>query len=131
VEHATVRLYAGLLLALLAALAGVLLGLWWAPFPVALALGAAIGKARVAIPAGGLIGLLAWFLPLAAAHERYGLGPTATGLAAIMGFDHLLLLPVVLTVLVGTLLGLTGAWTGQAARQLVVPAARVDATRNG
>jgi hypothetical protein len=126
-----VRLYAGLLLALLAALAGVLLGFWWTPFPVALALGAATGKARVGVPAGGAIGLLAWLLPLAAAHERYGLGPTATSLAAIMGFDHLLLVPVVLTLLVGTLLGLTGAWVGHAARQLVAPAARVDATRNG
>ena len=125
------RMYAALLLATLATLAAVLLGMWWAPFPVGLAIGIVTGRARIAMPAGAGIGLLAWLLPLAATQERYGLGRTATSLAAIMGFDHLPAVPVILTLLVGALLGLTGAWLGSAAREVVAPAARVDAARNG
>lgn len=125
------RLYATLLVALLGALAGVLLGMWWAPFPIGLAIGIISGRARLAVPAGAGVGLLAWLIPLAVAHERYGLGRTATSLGAIMGFDHLPVVPVVLTLVVGSLLGLTGAWLGSAARQVIAPATRVDATPNG
>jgi hypothetical protein len=35
-----------------------------------------------------------------------------------MGFDHQAAVPVVLTLLVGTLLGLTGAWLASAIRSL-------------
>jgi hypothetical protein len=113
-----VRLYGVILLATLLALAGVLLGVWWAPFVVGLALGAVSRRARIALPAGACVGLLAWLIPLAVAHERYGLGRTAQSLAAIMGFDHQAAVPVVLTLLVGTLLGLTGAWLAAAIRSL-------------
>ena len=58
-------------------------------------------------------------------------GPTATVLAAIMGFQHQPLLPLILTLLVATLLGLAGAWIGSAARGLVALSARVDANGNG
>ena len=108
-----------------------LLGFWWVPFPVGLALGAVNLRARSAVPIGAGIGLLAWAIPLLVAHGRYGLGPTAQALAAIMGFGHQGLVPVVLTLLVGTLLGVSGAWLGSAARQVVAANARVDATRNG
>ena len=111
------RLYAVLLVALLIALGGVLLGLWWAPFIVGVALGVVLPLARVAVPAGAAAGLIAWALPLVAIHGRFGLGTTAESLAAIMGFGHQGLLPVVLTVLVGTLLGATGAWLGSAGRR--------------
>ena len=124
------RLYITLLLATLAALAAVLLGVWWAPFAVGVITGAVVGRARVAIPAGAGVGFLSWLVPLAVAHGRYGLGPTAQALAAIMGFDHQQVVPVVLTLVVGTLLGLTGAWLGAAARGVVASSARVDATRN-
>jgi hypothetical protein len=113
------RLYIGLLLAAMIGLAGVLLGLWWTPFVVGVAVGAAYPRARIAIPAGAAIGLLAWLTPLAAAHGRYGLGPTAQSLAAIMGFGHQAVVPVVLTLVVGTLLGLAGAWLGLGGRRLV------------
>jgi hypothetical protein len=109
-----VRLYVAVLLAALLALAGVLLGWWWAAFPVALLLGAVVGRVRVALPAGAGLGLLAWLVPLAVAQSRYGLGPTATSLAAIMGFDRQAGLPVVATLVIGALLGLTGAWLGSA-----------------
>lgn len=112
------RLYGSLLLGALVALAGVLLGLWWAPFVVGVALGVVVPRARIALPAGAGIGLIAWLVPLAVAQERYGIGPTARSLAAIMGFDHQAAVPVVLTLLVGTLLGLTGAWLASAIRSL-------------
>lgn len=112
------RLYVTLLIAALVSLACVLLGLWWAPFALGVITGAVVGRARVAIPAGAVVGLLSWLVPLTAAHGRYGLGPTASALAAIMGFDHQQVVPVVLTLAVGTLLGLTGAWLGSAARGL-------------
>ena len=117
------RRYVALLLAGLLALAGVLLGYWWAPFVIGLVFGAQERRSRVAVPAGAAIGLVAWLIPLAVAHERYGLGPTAQSLAAIMGFGHQGTIPVVLTLVVGALLGLTGAWLASAARALV-PAAR-------
>lgn len=119
-----------LLLGTILALAGVLLGVWWAPFVVGIGVGGAERRARVAVPVGALVGLLAWLLPLAGIEVRYGLGPTAEALAEIMGFGHQGSLPLVLTLVVGTLLGLTGAWVGSAARSIVASNARVDATRN-
>ena len=124
------RLYATLLLGALAALVGVAFGLWWAPFVVGLAVGAIAGRARLAVPAAAVIGLLSWLFPLAAVHARYGLGPTASSLAAIMGFDHAGAVPVILALIVGALLGLTGGWLGSAVRAVVAPNARVDGLRN-
>jgi hypothetical protein len=112
------KLYIAMLLAALVALAGVLLGVWWTPFPIGLALGAVVPRARIAVPAGAAAGLIAWLVPLAVAHERYNLGPTTQSLAAVMGFAHKAAVPVVLTLLVGTLLGLTGAWLAGAGRSL-------------
>jgi hypothetical protein len=139
------RRYIAILLAGLLALAGVLLGLWWAPFATGLALGVLERRARVVVPAGAAIGLVAWAIPLAAIQAQYGVGATAASLAAIMGFSHQGLVPIVLTLLVGGLLGVSGAWLGATARGLVTrnllsptpPAgdgfgrASVDAARNG
>ena len=113
------RLYLFLLVAGIVAIAGVLVGLWWAPFVVGLALGIVVGRGRIGVPTGAAIGLLAWLAPLAIAHESYGLGLTATSLAAIMGFDHQPAVPLALTLLLGTLLGLTGAWLGASSRGVV------------
>jgi hypothetical protein len=93
-----------------------LAGAWWAPFVAGLVIGALTGRARVAIPVGAVIGLLAWGAPLVYDQVQYGLGTAASSLAAIMGFGHQGAIPVVLTLLVGTLLGLSGAWLGSAAR---------------
>lgn len=103
----------------LVALAVVLLGVWWAPFVAGAAIGVVVARQRLAIPLGGLCGLVAWLLPLGALHVRYGLGPTASSLAAIMGFKQAAL-PVILTLVVGALLGLTGAWLAGASRMLVL-----------
>ena len=116
----TVLVLSGVIVALL----GVLLGAWWTPFFVGAAFGLLIHRPAVAIPLGTVSGLLAWLLPLAAAQLRYGLGPTSVSLAEIMGFDHQGALPVVLTLFVGTLLGLTGAWLACAFSMLVRPQPR-------
>jgi hypothetical protein len=100
-------------------LGGVLLGYWWAPFVAGAFVGLVARRGRLAIPLGAVTGFVAWLVPLAAIQVRYGIGPTAGSLAAIMGFDHKSTLPVVLTLLVGTLLGLTGAWLASAARGIL------------
>lgn len=100
-------------------IAGVVLGAWWLTFPAGLALGVVM-PARTAIPAGSLAGLLGWGAPLAWEQWHYGIGPAAHTLAAIMGFTQAgPVVPVVLTCLVGLLLGLTGAWLGAAGRSVV------------
>jgi hypothetical protein len=121
-DPAAVRIVATVILALIISVAGVVAGAWWAPFVAGLVVGVAQPRARFAIPAGAVIGLLGWALPLAAVQIQYGAGSAAQSLAAIMGFSHQAAIPVVLTLLVGTLLGLCGAWLGSAARSLVQPA---------
>ena len=105
-------------------LVGLLLGMWWLTFPAGLLIGVAIAPARLAVPTGALAGLLGWMLPLAADQARYGIGPAASSLAAIMGFTGQTAIPVILTCLVGLMLGLTGAWLASAARLLLMPATR-------
>lgn len=98
---------------------GVVLGAWWLTFLAGVALGV-LTRARVAIPAGSVAGLLGWGLPLAWEQWRYGIGPAAHTLASIMGITQGGAVgPVALTCLVGLLLGLTGAWLGVAARSVL------------
>jgi hypothetical protein len=111
-----VKLAFAFLVVLVVALGGVLLGAWWMPFVAGAGIGLAIPRARASIGAGALVGLLAWGLPLAYAHARFGIGGAARSLAAIMGFGGQPGIPLGLTLLVGLLLGLTGAWLGAAAR---------------
>ena len=114
------RLVLTILFAGLVSVAGVLVGLWWAPFVVGLVVGAAHPRARIAVAVAGAVGLVAWLIPLAAIDRTYGLGPSAQSIAAIMGFGHQVAVPVTLTLVVGLLLGLTGAWLGSAGRRLAV-----------
>lgn len=123
------RTIAALIAGLVLSVAGVLLGVWWAPFAVGIAFGIAEPRARFAVPGGALIGLAGWGLPLAATQLRFGLGPTARTLATIMGFGHQSAIPLALTCVVGLLLGLTGAWLGSAGRSLAASYAPVDAER--
>ena len=109
--------YVAVLVVVLAAV-GVDLGVWWAPFIAGVVIGITDPRARVALPTGAGIGLLMWGYPLAAAHIKVGLAPAAQSLAAIMGFGHEAAIPIVLTCVVGLLLGLTGAWLGSAGRTL-------------
>jgi hypothetical protein len=61
-------------------------------------------------------------IPLETVESHHGLGPAAESLAAILGFGHQAVIPVILTLLIGTLLGLTGSWLGSAGRTIVQPA---------
>ena len=106
------------------ALGGVLVGAWWLAFPAGMLIGITVPMARLAIPAGALAGLLGWGVPLLYIQVRDGLGPAATSLAAIMGFTGQTAIPLVLTCVVGLLLGLTGAWLASALRGLLIPATR-------
>jgi hypothetical protein len=125
VRAVRVMTVAGRLLAsVILTVGGVQLGLWWAPFMLGFLLGVLEPRSRVAVPAGATIGLLGWLLPLAWLGSRYGLGPTAESLSAILGFGHQAAVPVFLTLLVGTLLGLTGAWLGSAGRSALSPQGR-------
>jgi hypothetical protein len=105
-------------LALIVAAAGVMVGAWWAPFLVGIAIGTVERRGRLAVPLGAITGLIAWTFPLAQLDITYGVGPAASSLAAIMGFGHNGLIPIILTILVGTLLGLTGAWLATALLQV-------------
>lgn len=99
--------------------AGVFYGAWWLTFPVGVACGLVL-RARSAIPAGALAGGFGWGLLLAWGQWHYGLGPTAHALAAILGFAKAgPVVPVLLTCLVGLLLGLTGAWVGAGTRSVI------------
>jgi hypothetical protein len=102
-------------------LLGLLLGAWWLAFPIGVAAGVVLVRARWALPGGALIGLIAWTVPLVFAQAQYGLKATTLSLAAIMGFNGAATIPVALTLLVGLLLGLVGAWLGSAARDLYRP----------
>jgi hypothetical protein len=121
------RTLAALILAVLVSVVTVVLEAWWAPFLVGLLFGVVEPRARFAVPGGALIGLAGWGLPLAAVQLRFGLGPSAQSLATIMGFGHQSSIPLALTLVVGLLLGLTGAWLGSAGRSVVASYAPVDA----
>lgn len=110
---------ASLFVASAVAAVAVMVGVWWAPFVVGLVIGIAFPRARVAIPAGAVAGFLAWGVPLVADQILYGLRPAAEGLGAILGFGRQAAIPVILTCLVGLLLGLSGAWLGSAGRSFL------------
>jgi hypothetical protein len=105
-------------------LVGLLIGAWWLTFVAGLLIGVFVGEGRVAIPAGAIAGLVSWGFGLAILQVYFGLGPAAGSLAAIMGFTGQPAIPLILTCLVGLLLGLTGAWLASALRGLLVPATR-------
>ncbi len=100
-------------------LLGLLVGAWWVAFAVGVAAGAVLIRARWALPAGALSGLIAWTVPLIGLQAQYGLKATSLSLAAIMGFNGAATIPFAVTLLVGLLLGLVGAWLGSAARGLL------------
>ena len=114
------RSVAVVLVAAVVSVAAMYVGAWWMPFLAGLAIGVFGPRARFGIPLGALAGLGAWTVPLLIDHAQYGLGPTATAIAAIMGLTGAADLPVALTVLVGTLLGASGAWLGSASTALIV-----------
>jgi hypothetical protein len=101
---------------------GLFVGAWWIVFLIGLAVGLVLRPARGALILGALLGLSVYAEPLLRDQFIYGLGPTATSLAAIMGFVHQPAIPIILTCVLGLLLGLAGAWLGSASRALFQPA---------
>ena len=99
---------------------GGLIGPWWLTFAGAVAIGVVMTRARIAIPVAAIIGFAGWVTPLVAIQSQYGIRPAADALAAIMGFKGATAIPVVLTLLVGVLLGVAGSWLGSAARTVVI-----------
>src|SRR6266851_7051151 len=77
------------------AIAGVQLGIWWAPFAFGFAFGVSSPRARIALPVGAGIGLVGWLFPLATVEAQHGLGPTAESLAAILGAGHQAAIPAI------------------------------------
>jgi len=123
----------GILAAIVAALgvSGLLTGGWWSPFGFGLLIGVLTARTPIALGLGAAAGLIAWGGPLVIEQLRYGIGPTAGALTAILGFGHSGAISIVFTLMVAALLGLSGAWLGSAALGLFVAArARVDAPRN-
>lgn len=117
----TLGLVATLILVAVLMIVALLLGAWWAPFVLGLAVGALVfTRARLALPVGALIGLLTWGIPLAVDQVKYGIGPAAGALSAILGFGHRGAFSLALTLVVGVLLGVTGAWLGSAARSVML-----------
>ncbi len=101
---------------------GVGLGYWWLAPLAGLALGAILPWSRLGLATGALVGLMAWGAPLwwLAAHAP--VGRTAEVVAAIIGLAGLGATgPIAITLLLGVLLCLSGAWVGAAARKLVAP----------
>ena len=104
---------------------------WWATFGLGLLVGVFSARALMAIPIGAAVGLVGFGLPLVIAQFRYGLGPSAAAISAILGLGHQGAFAIALTLLIGLLLGVTGAWLGSAAQAVFVAArARVDGPRN-
>lgn len=89
---------------------------WWLTFVGAVVIGAVTRRARTTFGAPALLALLAWGVPLQGIESAYGLAPTSLALAAILGVKGATLVPVALTLIVGLMLGLSGAWLGSAGR---------------
>jgi hypothetical protein len=99
-------------------------GAWWVPFACGFGVGLLAARARIAIPVGAALGLLGWGVPLLIAQLRYGLGSAAASLSAILGFGHQGGFALALTLLVGLLLGLAGAWLASVARTIALGSLR-------
>lgn len=99
---------------------GVGLGYWWVTPLVGLAIGAIVPWPRLSLATAALAGLVAWGGPIAWQATHMPVARTAEVVAAIMGLAGLGAVgPIAITLLVGVLLCLSGAWVGSAGRELV------------
>ncbi len=107
-----------------------LAGLWWVTSLAGLAIGLVVQRGRVAFGLAALAGLLGWAAPLAIASVGLPIGQAASVVAGIMGFGTANgYLVVAVTVLLGLLLCLSGAWVGVALRRLL-PSPRATTRRS-
>jgi hypothetical protein len=107
-----------------AALTGYLLGLglWWAALPLCALLGLWLGRWWL-LPLAALAGLIGWGAPLVILAFGAPVGRTAAVVGAVLGAPSAIGggVAIVLTLLIGVLLALVGAWAGVAARRLFRP----------
>jgi hypothetical protein len=102
--------------------AAVGLGYWWVTPLVGVAIGAILPWPRLAVAVSGLAGLAAWAVPLLWLAVRAPVGQTAAVVAAIMGLAGVGPIgPLAITLVVGILLCVSGAWVGLAARKFIDP----------
>jgi hypothetical protein len=104
------------LVGLAAAWAANLFGFWWVTFLVGVGLGLVVRRGPAALGWGALVGALAWGLPLAWMSRIAPVGRTAQVVSGILGVRGSSAPAIALTVLIGVLLGLTGAWLAAAGR---------------
>lgn len=93
-------------------------GLWWMALVCGLLIGLLVRGWRAAV-GGLLIGGLGWGIPLLWQARTEPVGLVAGVLGGLLGVGPAAALAV--TLLVGVLLALAGAWVGIAARRLVSP----------
>lgn len=118
-----------LILTLLLVLAGIvatwagnLQGVWWITPLAGLVIGLALRGAWVIVGAAFLVGLLGWGLELAWLAISLPIGRAASVVAGIMGFGTGQGgVVIAVTLLLGVLLCLGGAWIGAALRRLLLP----------
>jgi hypothetical protein len=106
--------------AVMIALALIAAGAWWAALPVGGALGLVLRG--WAVPAlAGAAGLVGWGIPLAVSALSAPVGPMAVVIGGVLGVRGAAggVAALAATLLLGTLLGLAGAWVGASIRRLV------------
>lgn len=110
--------------AVAAALTALLLyhGLWWAALPLTAALGLWLGRWWL-LPLALPVGLVGWGAPLLVLAVGAPVGRAANVIGAVLGVRGAAggVVAVVLTLLIGVLLALAGAWLGVSARRLFRP----------
>jgi hypothetical protein len=97
------------------------LGVWYSPLIVGAILGLGLARITSSLLTAGLAALLAWGFSLAWQSLHSPIGPAAALVTNIMGFGKSGVPSLVLTLLVGLLLALFGAWVGSALRTLIYP----------
>jgi hypothetical protein len=100
------------------------LGVWWTALAYGLVIGVLLGRAPRALPAGTVAGILGWGLPLLWLARTAPVGAMAGVLSRVLGLGAAGgAASIALTLAVGGLLGLSGAWLGSALRRLTGPSA--------
>ncbi len=108
------RAFALAVLLTFAAVAGNARGLWWVTFVTGLMLGLLLRRARRALASGLASGALAWGVPLAWLSLSAPVGGMAIVVSGILGIRGSPWPAIALTVALGALLSVTGAWLGSA-----------------
>jgi hypothetical protein len=102
-------------------------GLWWVTVMFGLAAGLALRGTLRVVGVASLAAVLGWGLPLLWQSFGVPIGGVAATVALIMGFGRTGAIVIVLALLFGWLLALTGAWLGAAFRRMVAPGVRTGA----